>query len=401
MFRKRFVCLAAALCLMLSATAVFAAEVACDDVYCFSSEDFGEALAGICIMELPDGSVGATMLGSRVLRPGDILTADQLAQVTFHPVRTQEDAAAAMTYLPIYENRVEASSTMTLAIRGKEDHAPVAEDSALETYKNIPNEGALKVSDPEGQAMTYTVVRQPRRGTVEIGTDGSFTYTPKKNKVGVDSFTYTATDPAGNVSREATVTVRILKPTEAAQYTDTADTDCRFEAEWLRNTGLFAGETLGGQQCFQPEKAVTQGQFLAMVTQLLDISTEVQEQYTAMAEEAPLWLKPYLAAALRSGLLSGWPEDQSFSPEEPITGAQAAVILQNALDLPVSTETVELETAETPTATDMALAAMAENGLMLTEEQPLTRAEAAKLLYQVNSLAQNAPGMVAIRAAQQ
>lgn len=401
MFRKRFICLAAALCVLLSVPAAFAAEVACDDVYCFVPEDFEEALAGICITDLPDGSVGAVMLGKRVLQPGDILAADQLAQITFHPVRTQDDATAAMTYLPIYENSVAESTTMTLAIRGKTDHAPVAEDSALETYKNIPNEAALKANDPEGQAMTYTVVRQPRRGTVEISADGSFTYTPKKNKVGVDSFTYTATDPAGNVSREATVTIRILKPTEAAQYTDTVETDCRFEAEWLRNTGLFTGETLGSQQCFQPEKAVTQGQFLAMVTQLLDIAAQPQEEYTAMAEDAPLWLRPYLSAAVRSGLLAGWPEAQSFAPDAPITGSQAAVILQNALDLPASRETVLTEPAEEPAWEDLALAAMAENGLALTKDQTLTRAQTAKLLYRVNTLAQDAPGMYAIRAAQQ
>ena len=399
MFRKRFVCLAAALCLLLSTTAVSAAEVECDGVYCFVPEDFGDFLTGICITELPQGSVGAVMLGSRVLQPGDILTADQLAQITFHPVATQADATAAMTYLPIYENHVDTSATVTLAIRGREDKAPVAEDSAMETYKNIPNGAALKATDPEGQGLTYTVVRQPRRGSVEIGADGGFTYTPKKNKVGVDSFNYTATDPAGNVSREATVTVRILKPTEAAQYQDMVDSHSRFEAEWLRNTGIFTGETLGGQQCFQPEKTVTQGQFLAMVTQLLEIPSDAQ--HAQLAEDAPTWLKPYLTAALRSGLLAGWPETQPFSPEAPVTGAQAAVILQNALDLPVSMETVELEAAEAPTWEEMALCAMAENGLELTAEQALSRADAAVLLYRVHALAQNAPGMYAIRAAQQ
>ena len=401
MFRKRFVCLAMACCLMLAGPVAFAAEVDCDGVYCFAGEDFEEDLAGICITELPSGSLGAVKLGNRVLRPGDILTADQLTQVTFTPVRTQEDAVATVTYLPVYENHVAEASTLALSVRGKEDHAPVAEDSAMETYKNIPNGAVLKVNDPEGQTMTYTLVRQPRRGTVEIGADGSFTYTPKKNKVGVDSFTYTAADPAGNVSREATVTVRILKPTEAAQYTDTAQTDCRFEAEWLRNTGLFTGEALGGQQCFQPEKTVTQGQFLAMVTQLLEIPTEAQGELTAGVAEAPLWLQPYLTAALRSGLLAGWPEDQSFDPEAPINGTQAAVILQNALDLPVSMETVELETAESPTGAQIALAAMAENGLEIPADSALSRAETAKILYQVKCLAPNAPGMYAIRAAQQ
>ena len=63
---------------------------------------------------------------------------------------------------------------MTITIRGKEDKAPVAEDLTLETYKNLPNEGKLKVTDPEGQVMTYTVLRQPKRGTVEIREDGSW-----------------------------------------------------------------------------------------------------------------------------------------------------------------------------------------------------------------------------------
>ena len=49
----------------------------------------------------------------------------------------------------------------------------------------------------------------------------------------------------------------------------------------------------------------------------------------------------------------------------------------------------------------MALCAMAENSLELTAEQTLSRADAAVLLYQVHALAQNAPGMYAIRAAQQ
>ena len=216
----RIVCLlCAVLCLFGLIGGALAAEVDCDATYCFTAQDFSpeEQVAGICITGLPDPETGTVMLGNRVLRSGDILTADQLAQMTFCPLRTEEDLSATVTYLPIYEDRVEPSATMTIAIRGKEDKAPAAEDSALETYKNIPYEGTLKVKDPEGQALTFTVTRQPKRGEVTVREDGGFTYTPKKNKVGVDSFTYTAADPAGNVSREATVTVTILRPTDATQ----------------------------------------------------------------------------------------------------------------------------------------------------------------------------------------
>ncbi len=408
MYQTRIACLLiAAVCILGCMVPVTAAEVDCDSVYCFTDEDFEsqEPLAGICITGLPETQTGTMMLGVRVLRCGDILTADQLAQVTFCPMRTQEDTDAVLTYLPIYTDRVAPSTAVTIAIRGKEDKAPVAEDLAAETYKNLPNEGKLKVTDPEGQAMTYTVIRQPRRGSVEIRSDGSFTYTPKKNKVGVDSFTYTAADPAGNVSREATVTVRILKPTEAAQYTDTAGLDCRFEAEWLRNTGLFVGEKVGGMECFQPDKAMSKGEFLTMVMELLEIPVQEQTDYTTLAEQAPQWLKPYLTAAVRSGLMAGWPEAETFAAEEPITGAEAAVLLQNSLDLPVTAQMTQAETAEEgeeeiPTWADTALAVMSEHGFTLSYDAPLTRAQAAELMYQLSILAQDAPGMAVIRMQQ-
>ena len=395
MFRKRIVCLAAAL--LLLAMPVGAAEVDCDAVYCFTSEDFAgeEPLVGICITDIPNAETGAILLGQRILQPGDILTADQLSLMTFAPIRTEEDADAVVTYLPIYENRVEQSATMTIGIRGKEDKAPVAEDFTVETYKNLPNEGTLKVSDPEGQPLTYTVIRQPKRGEVELKENGTFVYTPKKNKVGVDSFTYTATDPAGKVSREATVTVQILKPTDAAQYTDTVGLDCRFEAEWLRNTGLFVGEQMGHSQCFQPEKTVSQGQFLAMVMQMLEVPHAEQSLYPEMAADAPQWLRPYLTAALRSGLVANLPED--FNGSAPITGAEAAVILQNAMDLSRQQKT---EADETATYTETALTVMNENGLMLTADGELTRAQVADILYKAYTLAQNAPGIAVFKTEQ-
>ena len=394
MFRKLVVCLAAA-CML--AMPVWAAEVDCDSIYCFSSEDFSgeESLVGICITEIPNAERGAVMLGQRIVQPGDILTADQLALMTFAPVRTEMDADAVVTYLPIYEGRVEESTTMTIAIRGKEDKAPIAEDSSVETYKNLPNEGALKVTDPEGQMMTFTVVRQPKRGTVEVKEDGTFVYTPKKNKVGVDSFTYTAADPAGKVSREATVTVRILKPADAAQYTDTVGMDCRFEAEWLRNTGLFVGEQMGSSQCFQPDQTVSRGQFLAMVMQMLEIPVSEEFVYPEMAADAPQWLKPYLTAALRTGLIANLPEE--FDGNMPITGAEAAVILQNALDLGRK-EAVQEE--QIPTFQDTALAVMNENGLTLTADGQLTRAQVAEILYKAHGLAQNAPGIAVFKVEQ-
>ena len=408
MFRASFVCLMLAVCLVFSLTGTaLAAQVDSGTTYCFSAEDFlrEEPLEGICVTAVPDPDTGTVLLGSRVIRSGDILTAWQLEELTFQPLKTQEDKEAVIRYLPIYEDRVAPNATTTLSIHGKRDDAPVAEDSALETYKNMENTGKLKARDPEGQSLTYAVTRQPKRGTVELREDGSFTYTPKKNKVGVDSFTYTAADPAGNLSRTATVTIQILKPTDARQYTDTAGTDCQFAAEWLRTTGLFEGEKIGGERCFYPEKDVTRGEFLAMVVKALDIPTQEASADT-MPQDTPGWLRPYLAAAIRSGLTAGWPDTKSgsFEADQAISGAEAAVMLQNALDLTISQETLEaLETAteenteDVPVWAAVSLRAMADNGIALGATETVSRGEIAQVMYQVSQLALDAPGAALLR----
>ncbi len=402
MFRKTMLCLlAAVLCLTGLPGAALAAEVDCDSVYCFSTEDFSEGeepLAGLCITGLPDG--GALMLGSRVLRSGDILTAQQVAQMTFHPLRSETDSSAQLEYLPIYESAVAPCAVMSIAVLGKEDKAPVAEDFALETYKNLPNTGKLKVSDPEGEALTYTVTRQPRRGEVTIAEDGTFTYTPKKNKVGVDSFVFTAADPAGNVSREATVTITILKPSDAKQYADTVGKDCRFAAEWMKNTGIFVGERLGDNACFSPEKAVTRGEFVTMLVKTLDIPAEQEVSFTGYTDEIPLWLRPYLTAAVRSGLTAGLPDQETFGADTEITGAEAAVMLQNALNLSVPRPRKNAEALSqeellaVPAWAAVAMTTVEEHGFVLTADASLTRGEAARVLYRASCLAQREEGEI-------
>ena len=366
MITRRILALGLALCL-LSALPALAAEVDCDGVYCFGAGDFaGEELTGVCITGLPEKTLGTVLLMDREIRPGDVLAAAQLEQLTFVPARREADAQAQIRYLPVFSGSVGPETEMTISIRGKENHPPVAEDFAAETYKNLPIEGKLKVKDPEGETMTFTLVRQPKRGQVEIKEDGSFTYTPKKNKVGIDSFVYTATDAAGKVSRETTVTVTIVKPTDAAQYRDTVGLSCRFAAEWMKNTGIFVGESLDGNACFAPDREVSRGQFLAMLVRTLDIPAE--DGTAAWVQDAPQWLRPYLAAAVRSGLITELNEPDF---DAPITAAEAEALVRNALDLPVET--------------------------LAAGDRNLTRGDAAMLLYETSLLARESPALRAMR----
>lgn len=372
--------------LTLSASA---AEIDSQDVYCFGAEEFtaGEAaLSGICLTGLPEKEQGLLMLGERMLRPGDVLTAQQVNEMTFVSGTTQDDATATITYLPVFSNGLAGEATMTLSIRGRENKAPIAEDCAFETYKNLEVAGTLKVRDPEGQEMQFTLTRPPKRGTIEISPDGSFTYTPKKNKVGVDSFTFTATDPAGKTSREATVTVSILKPTDARQYTDTAGKSCRFTAEWMKNTGIFVGENIGGCPCFSPDKPVSRGEFVTMLVRALNLPTDEAVTETGYSD-VPQWLKPYLAAAIRSGLTSRLEAADTFDPDTPVSAEDAAAMLCSALKLECREQPALSAQEETVSTGSQEIAA--QNGFLFSSPT-LTRADAADILYQASRYPQNA-----------
>ena len=392
--RLPFRIVAAGLCLGLISCPVFAAQVGAGEAYCFSPSDFARedaGLSGVCITGLP--AEGEMMLGQRIIRTGDILTGAQLSTLTFTPAEDEEDATAVVRYLPVFSDGLGLETELCISVWGKKDDAPVAEDFSVETYKNLPSEGMLKFSDPEDQPLHFTVTRMPKRGTLIIREDGSYLYTPDKNKVGTDSFAFTATDPAGNVSREATVTVRILKPSDEQQYTDTAGLACRFSAEWMRNTGIFSGETVSGQLCFSPEELVTRGQFLSMLMETLELPVDHGVTETGFLDDAPLWLKPYLAAALRSGMITGYPVEggTEFRPDAPLIGRDAAVMVRNVLDFSVPTA-VE---ADGTIAAWASKAATPE--LVLPEgEDTLTRADAAMLLYQISRIRSVAPGLSSI-----
>ena len=373
---KRIVCLIC--CLLCAVCCLFpACAEGAEECRCFSAEVFASAeseLTGICITRLPEPEVGTVILGSRQLRPGDVVTAQQVSEITFVAGDAQEDGSASISYLPVFADGLAGEATTTFSFRSRENKPPIAEDSAFETYKNLEVTGALRVRDPEGQPMQFTVTRQPKRGTITIRDDGSFTYTPKKNKVGVDSFTFTAADPAGKISREATVTVTILKPTDSRQYSDTAGSSCRFAAEWMKNTGIFVGESLDGNPCFSPEKQVTRGELLTMLVKTLNLPTDAAITETGY-EDAPAWLKPYLAAAVRSGLIAAMPARDTFGYNDPVTAEETASLLCAALEL-------DSQNADVSDA----LAIAEENGFCLTSGTYITRADTAQLLYQASKL---------------
>ena len=391
-----------ALTAVLAGTAlpVGAVQVDTGAVYCFRQEEFDtvqqqeRTLTGVCITGVPDAREGRILLGDRVICAGDILAAGQLDSLTFQAGTGEGEAE--VTFLPIYGTHVEQETALTFSVRKKENAAPTAEDSKFETYKNLENKGTLKASDPEGEKLTYNLVTEPKRGSVVLHEDGTFTYTPTKNRVGKDAFTYTVTDASGATSQEATVKVEILKALDSNTYRDV--TSGQFEALWMREQGLYTGAQVAGALCFGPEEPVTRGDFLVMVMKLLNIPTDGDLATSGFVdqEQAAQWIRPYLATAMRLGLVSGTQSEYGlvFRPNDPITGAEAAVMLENILLLPTANYGEETATTQAPQWAQEAVAAMADSGVVVSNlSGSLTRMETARLLYAVSQVSHEAPGM--------
>jgi kumamolisin len=108
------------------------------------------------------------------------------------------------------------NATSLLADLGSSNNtAPVASNGAVSTTLNMLVSGTLAASDADHDALTFSIVKQPGHGTVNLVslTTGAFTYTPATNYSGPDSFLFTATDSAGKVSNTATESVTVASGT--------------------------------------------------------------------------------------------------------------------------------------------------------------------------------------------
>ncbi len=119
------------------------------------------------------------------------------------------------------------TATVTLAVNQVID-PPVADDQSVTANTADPTEITLTAKDPDGNALTYAIVSQPKSGTItDLNEDtGSLVYTSDAGFTGKDSFTFKAND--GTVdSNTATVTLavnQVIAPPVADDQSVTANT---------------------------------------------------------------------------------------------------------------------------------------------------------------------------------
>ncbi len=140
-----------------------------------------------------------------------------------------------------------APATVTISITTTAvNHPPVANNDNYSTVVNTAlTVGAPGIlandTDPDGDNLTAVLVSSPTNGTLNLNTNGGFSYTPTNNYIGTDSFTYIASDGSTN-SNPATVTITVTtnQPAGDLFFDDfTRATNAGSLAPWVVQLGIW------------------------------------------------------------------------------------------------------------------------------------------------------------------
>ena len=357
----------------------------------FTETDFladGGELDAIVLSTLPDSQTGTLTLGGQLLRVGDVISMEAVDGLVYTAKDAVNPSAAHFEFLPVFADGTSGeAASADLFLLGEANSAPVARDMEFTTYKNVAVTERFDGVDPEGDILTYHVVKKPARGAVTIQEDGTFVYTPYENKTGKDTFTYVAVDAVGNSSDPATVKVKIEKPDTKVTYADLDGNPAHKAAVRLAEEGIFVGECMNGAYFFCPDEPVTRSQFVAMVMDTAGLEALEDVERTGFADDGIIetWAKPYVASALKSGLIQGSLDGEGqavFRGGETVTAAEAAVLLDRALQV-TDVDAQTFASADAPawaaqSAANLSTCGMLDSGTSLGTQ--LTRGEAAQLL---------------------
>jgi VCBS repeat-containing protein len=206
------------LVLVMPAVVLAAAPVAADDGYNVAEDDsLAVAAPGVLANDTDADLDPLTAVKDTNPTDGNVtLGAD--GSFTYTP---DPDFAGTDSFTYHVEAGGESSNTATVTITvSPVNDAPVAVANSYSTPEDVPRvvaaPGVLgNDSDPDpGNSLTAAAVSQPSHGTLSLGADGGFTYTPAANYNGPDSFTYRANDGTVN-SNIVTVSLTITAVNDA------------------------------------------------------------------------------------------------------------------------------------------------------------------------------------------
>ena len=99
-------------------------------------------------------------------------------------------------------------ATVSITVTAVND-APVAVTAAVTTEEDMDYGGLVSAFDIDNDPLTYSLLTEPSHGTVAIidSSAGTYTYSPKVNYNGSDSFTFTSSDGTLSDTSKVSITV--------------------------------------------------------------------------------------------------------------------------------------------------------------------------------------------------
>lgn len=274
--------------------------------------------------------------------------------------------------------------------------APTAYDQAVTVERNKSTVITLSATDPGGRVLSYGEVAKPKHGTLVPTPDGKpnqFTYTPAKDYMGADEFTFQASVLSGTVkSNIATVSITVAKyAITPMAYADMTTHWAATSAGSLAALGFVVGEEIQGKRYFRPDAPITRGDFILFLNAAMKI-TPSTDPVSVFSDNVPSWLIGPSNAAYKAGIVQGTlvGTKRHLKHDAVLTRLEAVTLIDRAMDLTSKTATL-------PTYADMhlvpnwgmqAVKNLSDYGILTGDAHHrvrpfdgITRGEAAELLF--------------------
>lgn len=364
----------------------------------FRLSDFRQALGvsaidTVTVTALPDPQDGILKLSNLRVSVGQTIKAENIELLRFVPAGEMTESAVFRFVCDGYSGGAELACSLLFTDR--ENVAPTAaaegDSVAVSTQASVALYGILSGSDADGDALSFQIVSYPKNGTLSLldAAYGSYRYKPISGYTGEDSFTYVVRDTHGYYSHVATVNIEVRESDTGYVYADMDRHTSHNAALTVSASGVMTGTTVKGVHSFSPEKTMTRAEFTVAAMKAagivsLGIGNTAFEDNDAIKAS----LRPYIATAHVVGIVNGSLTEDGlfFRPNDPITRAEAAMILVNAFDVPLpDTVLTFAEEAAVPTWAKPAVSALSTLGILdvsadAAATERMTRADAAECL---------------------
>ncbi len=296
----------------------------------FTDADFRQALGvttypAITILSLPDPADGVLKLDRLRVSAGQVIPRASIERLVFSPSSDR----VLETSFTFRAGNLSGGAALTCKIRFvmRENQAPTVTGgsavSVFSTPKNASLWGTMASYDPDGDEVTYLIVKYPTHGTLEITdtTSGAFRYTPRSGFSGRDKFSYVVRDAYGSYSTIGQVDIKVDKHARDFTITDMTDSAAGYAAIRMVSANIMQAEYNGYAVYFHPSGSMTRAEFL--VAAMKACGNMPKEETVWLYDDLnaiPTSARPYILTATAAGVVKPtWEGGLYFRPDEQVT----------------------------------------------------------------------------------